>query len=443
MNLIFHRFVINNSIKGTLFLKMLVKVRRVMQMKKKFLKLIIKGLIICIFVEILSLQRAKIKAKAVDIQKQSDNLIEEILKSNQQVFGKVLQNLDKYQVQILYTQIDRGESNMPILKSFKYRVDKDKYFYPASSVKLSACALALEKLNNLGINKDTPLKIEKGRPSQKSVYKDYSSESKMPTIGNYIKKVLVVSDNDGFDRLYEFLGQEYYNETLWKKGYIDTLILQRLGNPISYEENRYTNPITFYNGDKVLYNQPMVYNKKIYTNKIKDIKKGKAYINGGRYINEPKDFSKSNYFSIECLQEILKAIMLPEAVPEEKRFNLKQEDYEFLRNYMCMLPRECNNPKYNFKDSYVKYFMFGDTNKAIPKNIKIYNKIGCAYGYLIDNAYIVDKNKGIEFFLTSVIYSNDNEVFNDGKYEYYKVGMPFLANLGREIYKYEESRIKV
>jgi hypothetical protein len=49
---------------------MLVKVRRVMQMKKKFLKLIIKGLIICIFVEILSLQGAKIKAKAVDIQKQ-------------------------------------------------------------------------------------------------------------------------------------------------------------------------------------------------------------------------------------------------------------------------------------------------------------------------------------------------------------------------------------
>lgn len=412
-------------------------------MKKKFLKLITKSLIICIIAEILSLAGFKMKARAVEIQKQNDNLIEEILKRNPQLFGKVLQNPGKYQVQILYTQIDRGENNIPILKSFKYRVDKEKYFYPASSVKLSACALALEKLNNLGINKDIPLKIDKGRPSQKSVYKDYSSERKVPTIGNYIKKILVVSDNDGFDRLYEFLGQEYYNETLWKKGYTDTLILQRLGNPISYEENRYTNPITFYNGDKILYNQPMIYNKKVYTNNISDIKKGKAYISGGRYITEPKDFSKSNYFSIECLQEILKAIMLPEAVSEEKRFNLKNEDYEFLRKHMCMLPKECDNPKYNFKDSHVKYFMFGDTNKPIPKNIKIYNKIGCAYGYLIDNAYIVDENKGIEFLLTSVIYSNENEVFNDGKYEYYKVGMPFLANLGREIYKYEESRKKV
>ncbi|MCY6355015.1 serine hydrolase [Clostridium sp. ZS2-4] len=412
-------------------------------MNKKVLKLITKGLIICMIAEMLSLVAFKMKVKAVQVQEQNDNLIEEILKRNPQAFAKVLENPDKYQVQILYTQIDREESNIPSLKSFKYRVDKDKYFYPASSVKLSACALSLEKLNNLGINKDAPLKIEKGRPSQKSAYKDYSSESKVPTIGNYIKKVLVVSDNDGFDRLYEFLGQEYYNETLWKKGYKDILILQRLGNPMSYQENRYTNPITFYNGDKVLYSQPMLYNKKVYINNIRNIKKGKAYINEGRYINEPKDFSKSNYFSIECLQEILKAVMLPEAVSEEKRFNLNKDDYEFLRKYMCMLPRECNNPKYNFKDSHVKYFMFGDTNKPISKNIKIYNKIGCAYGYLIDNAYIVDQDKGIEFLLTSVIYSNENEVFNDGKYEYYKVGMPFLANLGREIYKYEESRKKV
>ncbi|MCY6370864.1 serine hydrolase [Clostridium ganghwense] len=412
-------------------------------MKKNFMNLIVKSLLICMIAGVVNLGEFKIEAKAAGIQEQKDNLIEEILKKKPEVFGKILRNPDKYQVQILYTQIDRGENNVPSFRTFKYRVDKDKYFYPASSVKLSACVLALEKLNNLGIDKDTPLKIEKARPSQKSVYKDYSSQSKMPTIGNYIKKVFVVSDNDGFDRLYEFLGQEYYNETLWKKGYTDTLILHRLGNPMNYEENRYTNPFEFYKGDKVIYSQPMAYGQKAYTNKIRDTKKGKGYKSGGRHINGPKDFSKSNYFSIECLQGILKAVMFPEAVPEKRRFNLKKEDYEFLRKYMCMLPKECDNPKYNFKDSHVKYFMFGDTSKSIPKNMKIYNKIGCAYGYLVDNAYIVDESKGIEFLLTSVIYSNENDIFNDGKYEYYKVGMPFLANLGREIYKYEENGRKI
>jgi hypothetical protein len=108
-----------------------------------------------------------------------------------------------------------------------------------------------------------------------------------------------------------------------------------------------------------------------------------------------------------------------------------------------MLPKQCDSPKYNYKDSHVKYFIFGDSSKPIPENIKIYNKIGCAYGYLIDNAYIVDNEKGIEFMLTSVIYTNENDILNDGKYEYYKIGMPFLANLGREIYSFEERGRKI
>ncbi|WMJ80876.1 serine hydrolase [Clostridium sp. MB40-C1] len=411
-------------------------------MKKKVIVLVTKILLVCLTLGLISSFVLEFRVKAIELTDQKENLVEEILKNKPNVFGDILKEPDKYEVQILYTQIDRDSNNKPSFKSFKYRVDKDKYFYPASSVKLSACVLALEKLNNLGIDKNTPLIIEKGRESQSEAYKDSTSESNIPTIANYIKKVLVASDNDGFDRLYEFLGQEYYNETLWQKGYKDVLILHRLGNPMSLEENRYTNPMKFYNKDKIIHNQPMLYNSKDYKNNITDMKKGKGYKSGGRYINEPKDFSKSNYFSIECLQEVLKSIVFPEALTEEKRFNLKKEDYEFLKKHMCMLPRECNSPKYNLKDSYGKYFMFGDSNDKIPENIKIYNKIGCAYGYLIDNAYIVDKNKGIEFLLTGVICSNKNQILNDEKYEYYTVGMPFLSSLGREIYKYEESRKK-
>ncbi|MCY6484640.1 serine hydrolase [Clostridium aestuarii] len=411
-------------------------------MRKKILNVITKTLILCSVGTFINMGAFIKRVEGIE-DKQNDNLIEEILKRKSELFGTVLSNPEKYEVQILYTQIDRNSENIPDFKTFKYRVDKNKYFYPASSVKLSACVLALEKLNNLNIDKYTPLKIEKERASQKAVSKDYSSKSGLPTIANYIKKVLVVSDNNSFDRLYEFLGQEYYNETLWKKGYEDVKIIHRLGNSMNYEENRYTNPIAFYQGNKKIYNQPMMCNKKVYTNNMKGLKKGKGYIRGKTFVKYPKDFSKSNYFSIECLQNILKAVMFPEAVSTQKRFNLKEDDYEFLKKHMCMLPRECDNPKYNFKDSHVKYFMFGDTSKAIPKNIKIYNKIGCAYGYLIDNAYICDENKGIEFMLTSVIYTNANGIFNDGKYEYYKIGMPFLANLGREIYKYEENRRKI
>lgn len=63
----------------------------------------------------------------------------------------------------MYTQIDRDAQNKPHFKTFTYRLKPHEYFYPASTVKLPAALLALEKLNNLKIsnlNKDTPLRID-------------------------------------------------------------------------------------------------------------------------------------------------------------------------------------------------------------------------------------------------------------------------------------------
>jgi hypothetical protein len=84
--------------------------------------------------------------------------------------------------------------------------------------------------------------------------------------------------------------------------------------------------------------------------------------------------------------------------------------------------------------------MYGDTKLPIPDHIKIYNKVGNAYGYLIDCAYIEDSVNDIGFFLSAVIHVNKNKIYNDGQYEYEEVGIPFLAKLGRAIYGYELSK---
>ena len=65
--------------------------------------------------------------------------------------------------------------------------------------------------------------------------------------------------------------------------------------------------------------------------------------------------------------------------------------------------------------------------------IRIFNKVGLAYGTLTDVAYIRDKNTGLEFFLTATVLVNENQIFNDDIYEYEELGIPFLAALGREI----------
>jgi hypothetical protein len=374
-----------------------------------------------------------------------DGFIENLLRSRPDLFGQALENLDKHEVQILYTQIDRDGENQPHFHTHTFRFDPEAYFYPASSIKLAAAFLVLEKLNELsveGLDKHTPLRIDSAYTAQTAVTEDKTSPNGLPTIGHYVKKLFVVSDNDAYNRLYEFLGQQYLNETLWNKGYRDIRITHRLAIARTSDQNRNTNPFTFYDGDRIIYRQPLVYNPTQYSAQ-EPILRGKGYISGGELHQEPKNFTRSNYVSLEVLQGLLQAIMFPEAVPEKRRFNLTEDDYELLYKTMSMKPGESRHPEYDpeeYYDGYAKFFLFGDNKDPIPEHIRIFSKSGLAYGTLTDNAYIVDFEKKVEFLLTAMIYVNENQIFNDGVYEYDDIGLPFLANLGRVIYEHELER---
>ncbi len=380
------------------------------------------------------------------VKKKDKNLVEDLLKSRPDLFKTILEKPEKFEIQILYTQIDRDKDNIPKFTSYKYRVNPKEYFYPASSVKLSAAILSLQKLNELkinGLDRNTPLKIDSTESWQSKVEKDKTAPDSLPTIANYIRKILLISDNDAFNRLYEFCGQKYLNEELWKHGYKDVNLIHRLSVSLPVEQNRITNSFRFYKGDSVIYEQRAQVNPKQYKNNLSSLQKGIGYYLGDSLINKPKDFTYSNYFSLEDLQEILQAVIFPKYIPAKKRFNLNQDDYKFLRKYLSMLPAESKYPKYDttlYWDSTVKYFMYGDTKSSIPDNIRIFNKVGAAYGYMIDNAYIVDFRNKVEFMLTAVILVNEDKIFNDDKYEYDSIGLPFMTNLGKMIYEYELKR---
>ena len=90
---------------------------------------------------------------------------------------------------------------------------------------------------------------------------------------------------------------------------------------------------------------------------------------------------------------------------------------------MGMRPRESNAPIYDLPDGFVKFFMYGGNAEIIPDHIRIFNKVGWAYGYLTDVAYIVDFENKIEFMVAATIHVNENEIYNDDQYEYQKVGI--------------------
>ena len=384
----------------------------------------------------------------------TDAFFENMLKENPALFDSILDNKKKWNVQIIYTQVDRGANGAPQLKNYYFNVNSSHYFYPASTVKLPISLLALQKLNELkdkGIDKNTTMITESGANTQQTpVYNDPTTPDGKPCIAQYIKKILMVSDNDAFNRLYEFLGQNYINSELHKKGYTDAQILHRLQIALPASENRQTNPVKFLDGNNnVLYDQAMQTNTEQYAERNDSL--GQGYYQGDVLINEPMNFSKKNRISLEDLHNILISLVFPSRVNASQRFNLTDDDRLFVLKYMSQLPTESTYPPYSadtatYFSAYCKFLLLGGSRSAtlkdLPGDVRIFNKPGDAYGQMLDIAYVVDYEKGVEFFLSAEIYCNSDGILNDDKYDYKTIGLPFMKNLGQLIYNYEMKRPK-
>ena len=379
----------------------------------------------------------------------TDAFLENLLSANPQYFADILSHRKEWNTQIIYTQITRGANGMPSLKNYYFNVNPANYFYPASTVKLPVSLLALQRLNELkekGIDRNTTMITETGNSSQTAVYNDPTSPDGRPTIAQYIKKILMVSDNDAYNRLYEFLGQEYINAELHKKGYEDVQLLHRLQIALSAAENRQTNPVKFLDADNaVLYEQSMQTNTTQYVKRNDSL--GKGFYQSGNLVEGAMNFSAKNRISLEDLHTILISLVFPKKVYANQRFNLTDEDRQFVFKYMSQLPTESTYPPYSsdtvsYWPAYCKFLLFGSEKGNLPKNIRVFNKVGDAYGQLLDVAYIVDYENKVEFFLSAGMYCNSDGILNDDKYDYNTIGLPFMKNLGQVIYDYEVKRTK-
>lgn len=377
-------------------------------------------------------------------------LIEQLMRNHPELFSNVLNHPQKNQVQLLYTQVNRNNKNIPSFKSYSYNLDNHRYFYPASTVKLAAVIFALEKINDLKLKvKDLSSKntmiTDSAYAGQTKVSKDSTAANGLPSVEHYIKKILLTSDNDAFNRLFEFIGRAEINAKLKKYGFNDSRILNRLAIGDSGEAAKHTNPIKFYHKNTLIYTQPEQYDPKEYPLQLTNTIMGKGYMDSTEHlVNKPFSLENKNAFSISDQQAMMRKLISPEAFPENERFNLTTEDYKLIYTQMSKLPTESIYPSYNateFWPAYAKMLYYGrEKDAVIEPNIRIFNKYGDSYGFIIDNAYIVDLKNKIEFFLTAVVQSNEDGIYNDNKYEYETVCYPFMGNIGRIIYQYELER---
>ncbi len=363
---------------------------------------------------------------------------------------QVLKDPDTYRLQIIYTQIDRNKKGVPSFTHHTFQVDPNKYFNPASMVKMPLAFLALEKLHQLSspqknepgvpaLNRDTRIAFDSSYPRQVIMRKDGSAPGEIPTIGHLVKRAFLISENDPYNRFYQFMGQGPTNQILQTKGYSSVRITRQFMG-FTDEQNRHTNAVRFYNPNgQVIYSQEPGYNRDSFSFPA-PILIGNAHINRQeQLVQGPFDFTRHNSISLADMQKMLQAVVFPTSLPKKNRFNFSEEDRLFLLQYLSQYPSETNYPKYDmsvFYDSYVKFF-FQDSTHQMPSGVRVFNKVGWAYGFLTDVSYVVDTINRVDYFLSATLYVNSDGVVNDSKYDEETVGFPFLRELGRLVYNYE------
>ena len=374
------------------------------------------------------------------------NPLERVFESASPEFQEMLSD-PKHEIQIRYTQITRDSVGIPLFNTMSYSENSDAYFYPASTAKLPIAALALQRINELkaqgvAIDLHTPFEIYTDRFNTPIALQDSTKADRHLTVAHLIKKIFLVSDNDAYNYLFDFLGKDYINASLKEKGLNHTEIQHKF---LFGADNTYTwNYVFLRNGDTV-YKQPSITSElEVLNTATIGVMKGLGFQSNDSIVNEPFDFRLKNRIALEDLEGIMKRLVFPEVFSESERFNLTEEDYAFMRYWMSRNTLESDEPNYKndeeHYDSYVKFFIYGDRKGEMTDAIRIHNKVGLAYGTLTDVAYITDRESGVEFLLSATILVNENQIFNDNQYEYEEKGIPFLAELGRLILRAAQQR---
>jgi hypothetical protein len=356
-------------------------------------------------------------------------------------WDKVLDDPERYRLQLLLTTVERSEGeHPPRLVEHAFRVDAE-YVYPASAIKTFATVAALHQLEELQskhgrrIGLDSPLTLCSGRSTRCARSEDESNlEGGLITLGHEIRKMQLVSNNTAFNRLVQFAGMDQLHAVLSAMGFDEVRVFHPLWVSKARGDEGLSPAlvITPTRGKKVRIPlrerqaMPAVV-------ELPRMQIGKAYLDDDKVlVEEAMDFTPKNWVGLRDFHLLTQAIVLPEH-PGLPHLDLEKRHLRFLRRAMREDPLRSTNPVYTDEHkSELRYktMLEGVLRKHSREHITYLNKAGRAYGFHLENAYLSDRKSKQAFFITVVLYVNDNGVLNDDLYQYDQISRPFLKDLG-------------
>ena len=140
---------------------------------------------------------------------------------------------------------------------------------------------------------------------------------------------------------------------------------------------------------------------------------------------------------------MLEAFVSPESVPAAQRWRIDGALRARLLRALALRPRDSDDPVYpeaEYHDGYARWFFVGDGIARYPEGLSVFGKSGMAYGSLSEVAWVVDREAGVECLLAASILANADGIYNDDRYEYDTVALPFLAAWSRAVLDFEREQ---
>ena len=353
-------------------------------------------------------------------------------------YGDVLAHPERHRVQILVTRVRPDKDGSLRITEHGYRADAE-YFYPASAIKPFVAVGALRKLQRLAetqpVDLDTPLRYCEIDGSECLTARDSSNlQGRHITLGHELRKMLLVSSNRGFNRLYDFVGHEELNRDLQAIGFAHTRVHHRMMGGIA---GGLASPRIELMTPSGVHTIPRrTSGLSLGDNPARGLFVGHAHFDDKlKLIERPADFSRKNYASLRDLHRLLIGLVRPD-LPGAPDLGLSPRHRSFIVDAMREEPLLSQNPVYvdrQFAGARYKVMLRG-MRKVMPVSLLRYvNKSGRAYGFEIENAYAENVRTGDALFISAVIYANPNGVINDNGYAYEGITGPFLELVGANL----------
>lgn len=282
---------------------------------------------------------------------QDTNTLNQVLKK-----GNFLDRMTSWNGKALFVKFNSAQSS-PEFRYYYYDalykdINQNKvqdesdqgFFNPASTVKVSIAALALEKLNKAGLTKESEYRTDES--------------SNWFRISDDIRRSLVISDNDSTNRLILWLGFDEINYSLENKG-LAHLVIDRL----------------MLNQGTLIKSPP--FEVRLGNKLIKQASKSVS-IKATCYETVTRI---GNCATASDLVGVLMRIIQPEYLPANKNFNLNQADREWLQGVMSHTPLE---EGFDYPDDYCR-FLTNVEDKIVGQSGKMLSKCGVA---LFSNTYV-------------------------------------------------------